>query len=669
MIINIGMIIFDGVFGVVVLIALVIIIQILNSIEFNIKKGKYLLISFFPIIYSFILIILLRTINLYINVFPENIEFYYAIMLSFFSILFYLYNRKYITINIENASLLPLLGRFTILKGIPNRVPVSEEKDKSNQKFIRKIQFYFAIIISIVWLIAIISLLIDENNINSPIEFEFGFQWSFIIILLSMALTNIINKLLPIEKRFSNNIKSPSMVAAGLVIYGIWSLQLLILGLICNIYFHLVLYFVIIPIFLLFFVIIYKKYYNPRAAKVVKKEIERARVEPLEYEDTHQVLLKIKGLKTYFYTEEGIVRAVEDVSFSVFEDEVVGLVGETGCGKSVTALSILQLIPNPGIIENGEIIFRGVNLLEKSIKEIQSFRGNQIAMIFQDPLNSINPVFKVGEQISEVYLLHQQDELIAAVSENEKRLNKIQNQIKNLEAIKNGKLNELQKEKKHLLKFTSIYSVAREWAQDLLKSVGISDPEQVYDRYPHELSGGMRQRVMIAMGLACSPQLLIADEPTTALDVTIEKQILKLMKELKEKYNTSILFITHDLGIISRMCDRVAVMYSGYIVEYGAKLQLFTNPLHPYTRGLIKSKPIVGEKRERLPIIQGMVPNLIYPPKGCRFHPRCDYCFEPCKIEVPKQIEVSPNYFVACHLYDSKYVTDKKVILKKLETI
>jgi len=667
MIMNIGMIVFDGIFGVIVLICLVIIIQILNSIEFKIKKGKFLLIAFFPIIYSFFLIILLRTINLYVNILPDNIEFYYAIMISFFCILFYFYNRKYITVNIENASLLALLGRFSILIGIPERVIDSEGKDKLNQKFIRKIRLYYAIIISIVWIIAIISLLIDGNNVNYPIEFEFGFQWSFIIIILSMALTNIINRLLPIEKRYSKDIKSPSMVAAGLVIYGIWSLQLLILGLIFNFYFHLVLYFIIIPIFLLFFVIIYKKYYNPKAGKVVKEELERAKGESSDYKYKDKVLLKIKRLKTYFYTEEGIVRAVEDVSFSVLEDEVVGLVGETGCGKSVTALSILQLIPNPGNIENGEILFRGINLLEKSRKEIQSFRGNQIAMIFQDPLNSINPVFKIGEQISEVYLLHKQDELLAAVSENEKKLNKIQIQIRNLKEKKNKELDELEQKKKHLSKFTSIYSVAREWAQDLLKSVGISDPEQVYDRYPHELSGGMRQRVMIAMGLACSPKLLIADEPTTALDVTIEKQILKLMKELKEKYNTSILFITHDLGIISRMCDRVAVMYSGYIVEYGVKLQLFTNPLHPYTRGLIKSKPIVGSKRERLPIIQGMVPNLIYPPKGCRFHPRCDYCFEPCNIEVPKQIEVSPNYFVACHLYDSRYKDDKKVILNKLK--
>lgn len=314
--------------------------------------------------------------------------------------------------------------------------------------------------------------------------------------------------------------------------------------------------------------------------------------------EKNKALLSIKGLKTYFYTEEGIVRAVEDVSFSIFENEVVGLVGETGCGKSVTALSILQLIPHPGKIEKGEIIFKGVDLLQKSIKEIRSFRGNQITMIFQDPLNSVNPVFKVGEQISEVYLLHQQDKLLSCVIENEIKLNKIRksiNELKNkdnsIDPLISEKIHELEKEYNSLLKYKSIYSVAREWGQNLLKDVGIPDPEQVYDRYPHELSGGMRQRVMIAMGLACFPKLLIADEPTTALDVTIEKQILKLMKELKNKYNTSILYITHDLGIISRMCDRVAVMYSGYIVEYGAKIQLFTKPYHPYTRGLIESIP------------------------------------------------------------------------------
>jgi oligopeptide/dipeptide ABC transporter ATP-binding protein len=670
--INIGIIVLDSIFGAIVLIILAVIIQTLNSIEFRIKREKVILISLFPIIYSILIVFIIRCFNSIYNFLPENSEFYLAIMSNIFCALLYFYFNKYVNINMENANPMELLGRFSILFRTRNTEPYTEEEDKLYQKFNRKIRIYYILIISIAWVVASLSLFFDLNNIDIPLEFEFGFQWSLIIIIISMFLTNIGNRLIPIEKRFSQDIKSPSMVAAGLLVYGIWSLQLLVLGMIFNIYFHLVMYFVIIPIFLLFFLIIYKRFYKPKAAKIVKIELEKTVAKTPASEEDNQTLLRIEGLKTYFYTEEGVVRAVEDVSFSIFEDEIVGLVGETGCGKSVTALSILQLIPNPGKIESGKIIFKGENLLQKSIKEIQSFRGNQITMIFQDPLNSINPVFKVGAQISEVYLLHQQYELLAEVVENEKKLNKIQESINDCNSkdlTDAEKLNKLEKEYKRLLKYSSIYSVARQWGQDLLKSVGISDPEQVYDRYPHELSGGMRQRVMIAMGLACSPKLLIADEPTTALDVTIEKQILKLMKELKEKYKTSILFITHDLGIISRMCDRVAVMYSGYIVEYGAKIDLFTRPKHPYTHGLIKSKPVVGKKRETLPIIRGMVPNLIYPPSGCRFHPRCEYCFEPCDTVIPKQIEVAPNYFVACHLYDPRYQDESESILNKLKNI
>jgi len=665
---NIGIIVFDSIFGVIVLIGLVLIIQILNSIEFRIKRKKFLLISLFPIIYSFLLIFLIRIFNIYFRFIAENIELYHAIMISCFCMFLFFYYKKYIKINMKNASSLNLLARFSILLGINDLEPYSEEEDKLNFKFLRKIRIYYVIIISIVWTIAILSLIIDLNNINTPIEFGFGFQWSFMIIIISMLFINIGNRLLPIEKRYSDDIKRSSMIASGLIIYGIWSLQLLILGLILNIYFHLVLYFLIIPIFLIFFIIIYNRIYKPQAAKVVELELKKGLAKQSMNEVEYQDLLKIKGLKTYFYTEEGIVRAVEDVSFSIYENEVVGLVGETGCGKSVTALSILQLIPNPGRIENGEIIFKGENLLEKSIQEIQAFRGNQITMIFQDPLNSVNPVFKVGEQISEVYLLHQQDELFATIVENERNLKILKESIDRCKE-NSEKLEKLKKEYERLSKYSSIYSVAREWSQNLLKSVGIPDPEQVYDRYPHELSGGMRQRVMIAMGLACSPHLLIADEPTTALDVTIEKQILKLMKDLKEKYKTSILFITHDLGIISRICDRVAVMYSGYIVENGEKVKLFTDPKHPYTRGLIKSKPVVGYKRERLPIIPGMVPNLIYPPSGCRFHPRCENCFEPCNNIIPKQIEVSPNYFVACHLYDPTYSNEIKNNLNQIKKV
>jgi oligopeptide/dipeptide ABC transporter ATP-binding protein len=345
-------------------------------------------------------------------------------------------------------------------------------------------------------------------------------------------------------------------------------------------------------------------------------------------------ILDIQDLTTYFYTEEGVVRAVEGVSFKIYEGETLGLVGETGCGKSVTALSILRLVRPPGEIKSGKVFYEGEDLHQKTEEEFLKYRGNRITMIFQDPLNSLNPVFKVGDQISEVYRLHMEDELL-------------------IEAAKKG---------------TSIYDIARKWSQKVLKDLNIPMPRIIFDRYPHELSGGMRQRIQIAMGLACSPKLLIADEPTTALDVTIQNQILQLMKDLKKKYNTSILFITHDLGIISKMCDRVAVMYSGFIVEYGDIEKLFITPYHPYTRGLISSVPVVGKKREILEVIPGMVPNLIYPPSGCRFHPRCRYCFEPCDSVIPKSVETEPDYFVACHLYNPEYKDLAEISIKKAES-
>ncbi|MCK4285647.1 MAG: ABC transporter ATP-binding protein, partial [Candidatus Lokiarchaeota archaeon] len=298
---------------------------------------------------------------------------------------------------------------------------------------------------------------------------------------------------------------------------------------------------------------------------------------PIEYRK--ESILNVQDLTTYFYTEEGVVRAVEGVSFKIYEGETLGLVGETGCGKSVTALSILRLVRPPGEIKSGRIYFKEEDLHQKTEEEFLKYRGNKITMIFQDPLNSLNPVYKIGDQISEVYRLHMEDELL-------------------IEAVK---------------KNTSIFDIARKWSRKILKDLNIPTPRIIFDRYPHELSGGMRQRVQIAMGLACSPKLLIADEPTTALDVTIQNQILQLMKNLKKKYNTSILFITHDLGIISKMCDRVAVMYSGFIVEYGDIEKLFITPYHPYTRGLISSVPVIGKKRELLDVIPGMVPNLIYP--------------------------------------------------------
>jgi len=344
-------------------------------------------------------------------------------------------------------------------------------------------------------------------------------------------------------------------------------------------------------------------------------------------------ILNVQDLTTYFYTVEGVVKAVESVSFKIYEGETLGLVGETGCGKSVTALSILRLVRPPGEIKSGRVYFKGEDLHQKTEEEFLKYRGNKITMIFQDPLNSLNPVYKIGDQISEVYRLHMEDELL-------------------IEAVK---------------KNTSIYNIARKWSRKILKDLNIPTPRIIFDRYPHELSGGMRQRVQIAMGLACSPKLLIADEPTTALDVTIQNQILQLMKDLKKKYNTSILFITHDLGIISKMCDRVAVMYSGFIVEYGDIEKLFITPYHPYTRGLISSVPVIGKKRELLDVIPGMVPNLIYPPSGCRFHPRCQYCFEPCDSKAPKSIEIEPDYFVACHLYDPEYKDLAEISIRKAE--
>jgi oligopeptide/dipeptide ABC transporter ATP-binding protein len=374
-----------------------------------------------------------------------------------------------------------------------------------------------------------------------------------------------------------------------------------------------------------------KKIYLPKAIKEDKRLIQE-KMRSLEEEalstKPDDVILKVDELVTYFYTEEGVVHAVEGVSFEIYEGEVLGLVGETGCGKSVTALSILQLIQSPGKILSGRVIFGGEDLLKKSKSEILSYRGDKITMIFQDPLNSLNPVFTVVKQISEVYFLHKRKELLIEASKGKDK---------------------------------SIHSVAREWTEQLLRDLNIPSPKNVLDRYPHELSGGMRQRIQIAMGIAGSPKLLIADEPTTALDVTVQNQILKLMKDLKRKYNTAILFITHDLGIISKMCNRVAVMYSGSIVEYGTTKALFTNPYHPYTKGLLEAIPIEGEEKDLL-IIPGMVPNLIYPPSGCRFHPRCPNRFQPCDSVKPNSLEVAPNYFVACHLYDPKYNVVKEVI-------
>ncbi len=316
-------------------------------------------------------------------------------------------------------------------------------------------------------------------------------------------------------------------------------------------------------------------------------------------------LLKIKDLKTYFFTHEGTVKAVDGINLTVNKGETLGLVGESGCGKSVTALSIMRLIPSPpGKVVGGKIYFEGKNLLELGEKEMRKIRGKKISMIFQEPMTSLDPMFTIGDEIAEVIRLHQ-------------GLNKDE---------------------------------ARQKAIESLRIVGMPDPEKRINEYPHELSGGMRQRAMIAMALSCNPALLIADEPTTALDVTIQAQILRLIDKLRKKFGTSVLLITHDLGVIAETCDNVAVMYAGHIVEHTDVDTLFRNPLHPYTKGLMKSIPRLDITAERLEIIRGLVPNLLDMPPGCPFHPRCDFRSEICTKELPKLIEVEKNHLVRCHL-------------------
>ena len=398
----------------------------------------------------------------------------------------------------------------------------------------------------------------------------------------------------------------------------------------------------------------------------------------VEMEDSKR-LLEIKNLKTYFYTEEGVVKAVDGVSFDLFKDETLGLVGETGCGKSVTALSILRLVRAPGEIVEGTIKFNGINLLELSEADMRNQRGNSITMIFQDPLNSLNPVISCGDQVSEVFLLHQEDRLKKILdekkSEREKKIHELEEFKTELKdrATSLGKKEKIDFEKKitelknDIKRKPTLKSVSLEESEKIIEQVGIPDARGILDRYPHELSGGMRQRVMIAMALSCKPLLLIADEPTTALDVTIQAQILELMKDLKKGFKTSILMITHDLGIIAEICDRVAVMYSGSLVEYATVSDLYKNPRHPYTKGLIGAIPRIEKKNQKLTVIRGMVPNLIYPPSGCRFHPRCDERMEICDKVKPRFLEIGDKYFIACHLFDPEYQHSPKYQRDKIE--
>ncbi|ALM75697.1 ABC transporter ATP-binding protein [Thermococcus barophilus] len=322
-------------------------------------------------------------------------------------------------------------------------------------------------------------------------------------------------------------------------------------------------------------------------------------------------ILQVRNLTVHFYTYAGIVKAIERVSFDVYRGETFALVGETGCGKSVTSRALTQLIESPGRIVEGEVLYHKedgtvVDLLKLNEEQIREIRGDEIAYIFQDPHASLDPLYTVGYQIAEAMEVHGK-----------------------VESIKEG----IKK------------------AVDILRSVLIPDPENRVKNYPHELSGGMKQRVVIGIGIANNPKILIADEPTTALDVTVQAQILDLINQLKEKYKATVILITHNLGVVAETADRVAVMYAGKIVEIGSVEQIFKNPLHPYTKGLLKAVPNPMTKIERLEAIPGTVPNLITPPSGCRFHPRCPFATEVCKRKVPELKEMEDGHFVACHLY------------------
>ena len=334
-------------------------------------------------------------------------------------------------------------------------------------------------------------------------------------------------------------------------------------------------------------------------------------------------LLTVSNLKTYFYTEDGVIKAVDGVDFEVYPGEVLSIVGESGCGKSVTSLSVMQLIRSPGKILEGEIIFESEKLHEKTEQELTRMRGNRFSMIFQQPQSSLNPVFTIGDQIAEVYKIHHG---------------------MNTKEAKHG-------------------------AVDMLRKVGIPDAESKADAYPHQLSGGQAQRVMIAMALALNPQLLIADEPTTALDVTIQAQILDLILDLKEQMGTAVILITHDLGVVAEMADRVAVMYAGKIVETAGVKTLFNSPKHPYTQGLIDSVPVLGQEKERLAVIPGAVPNLIDLPPGCPFADRClarvEHGFEICHQVMPGLDPVEHDgHLVRCWLYQDDEEFGHKAPLK-----
>jgi len=381
-----------------------------------------------------------------------------------------------------------------------------------------------------------------------------------------------------------------------------------------------------------------------------------------------ETILDIKDLEVKFYTYAGVVEALDGVNLSIRKGEILGLVGETGSGKSVTSLSVMMLVPPPGNIEKGGIYFnnegRTQSILELNEASLRDIRGKDISMIFQEPRAYLNPVYSVEDQISEVMVVHRKQEFLQKAIEALRKKGSGKSYEANLyrrmlkeEASKAIGVASRLVARAHKIgtRFLSMFTRSHTYKKELeeevvrvLKDVEIPDPDRVAGMYPHELSGGMAQRVVIAMALACNPTMLIADEPTTNLDVTVQAQILNLIKLLKKNYNSSILYITHDLGVVAQTCDRVAVMYAGNVVETAEVFEIFSSPLHPYTQALLESIPRPGKEFKSIP---GIVPGLINPPSGCRFHDRCTYAKEICLVSKPSFLEVKKNHYVSCHLY------------------
>jgi peptide/nickel transport system ATP-binding protein len=377
-----------------------------------------------------------------------------------------------------------------------------------------------------------------------------------------------------------------------------------------------------------------------------------------------QTVVQIKDLYLNFYTYDGVVKALDGVTLSIRKGEILGLVGETGSGKSVTSLSLMSIVIPPGHIEGGhvEVIIKNksYDLLTLKDSSMAKIRGKYISMIFQEPRAALNPVYTIGDQIAEVFFHHRKVELIEAV------IDQLQTDLETATSIRKAvykrELSIYQKMKTNSNSFSlgfyrkiplvnrfqgRMKTEAKKMIVQILKSLNIPDPGRVVDMYPHELSGGMAQRAVIAMSLACNPVMLIADEPTTSLDVTVQAQILLLIKDLQKRLHTSILYVTHDLGVVAETCDRVAVMYAGNVVEMAGVMELFKKPIHPYTQALLESIPRPGQK---FVSIRGTVPSLIEPPRGCRFADRCDYAMEKCLHDEPQLVEVEKDHFVACHL-------------------